>query len=128
MGKHPFDRKVFFVQYREEFLSLNEICDGVQAGKLAIVDWVFDVDGFSYTAGNIVQGKAPKWALTAENDPMLHGLPSISETELAAVDEVLCEPDFLEMPREPKAKTVSHYLKSEPRIARMVFGIEHRLF
>lgn len=123
MGKHPFDRKVFFVQYREEFLSLNEVRDDVQTGKLAIVDLVFDVDGFSYTAGHIVQGKAPKWALTAENDPMLSGLPSLSEAEFAAVDEVLCEDDFLEMPREPKAKTVKEFLSSEPRIVRRVAEI-----
>ena len=128
MGKHPFDRKVFFVPQKEEFLSLNEVRDDVQTGKLTSMDLVFDVDGSLCTAKSIVDGRSPKWTRSSEHDPMLHGLPPISKAELAAVDEVLCEPDFLEMPREPKAKTVSHYLNNEPKIARMVFDVEHRLF
>jgi hypothetical protein len=43
---------------------------------------------------------------------------------MAMMNELLCEEDFIEMPREPQAKTGSNYLKSEPRIARMVFNAE----
>ena len=125
MTKHPLDRKVFFTRQREDFLSLNEVRADVQTGKLTMMDFVFDVEGGSYTAGSIVQGKAPKWAMTTENDPALYGLPTPSEEDMAMVNELLCDPDFIEMPREPQAKSVSNYLKSEPRIARMVVDAEH---
>ena len=124
MAIHPFDRKVFFTRQREDFLSLNEVRADVQTGKLTMMDFVFDVEGGSYTAGSIVQGKSPKWAMTAENDPALFGLPTPSEEDMAMVNELLCEEDFIEMPREPQAKTVSNYLKSEPQIARMVVDAE----
>jgi len=118
--KHPFDRRVFFVQQRDEFLSLNDVREYVQTGKLTIADCVFDVDGCSYIAGNIALGKSPKWALSAEHDPMLHGLPTPTEEDVAVMNEILAEEDFLEMPREPKAKTVKDYLAREPRIAHMI--------
>jgi len=126
--KHPTDRKVFFVRGRDEFISLNEIRDDVKTGKLAIVDFVFDVDGSSYTVENIMLGKAPEWALSAENDPMLHGLPPLSEEDIAMTDELMCEEGFIEMPDEPKAKTVEDYLANEPRIARMVHDAECFMF
>ena len=124
MTKHPLDRKVFFVRQREEFLSLNEVRADIQSGKLTMMDFVFDVEGGSYTAGSIVQGKAPRWAMTAEHDPMLYDLPSLSEADRALVDELVSEEVFLEMPSEPAVKSVSHYLESEPRIARMVVDAE----
>ena len=125
---HPFDRKVFFVRYREDFLSLYEVRDDVQAGKLSMFDTVFDTDGDSYTAESIALGMSPCWAMTAEHDPMLYDVPPLSEANRALADELLCEEGFLEMPREPKAKTVKDYLAREPRIARMVVDAEYCMF
>ena len=120
MSKHPFDRRVFFVQQRDEFLSLNEVRTNVQTGKLEMADCVFDVDGCLYIAENIVQGKAPMWALSADHDPMLYDCPPLSEEYIAEVNEILAEEDFLEMPREPKAKSVKDFLFHEPQVARMI--------
>jgi hypothetical protein len=126
--KHPINRRVFFTRQRNDFLSLNEVHTLARSGKLALSDFVFDVDGGSYTAESIAQGKAPKWAMTAEHDLMLHDCPPLSEEDIALANELACEDDFLEMPEEPKSKTVSHYLATEPRIARFVADAEHCLF
>jgi hypothetical protein len=126
--KHPLDRKVFFTRQRNDFLSLNEIRTLTRACKLSMMDLVFDTDGCSYTIESIAFGRAPKWAVTAENDPMLHDLPPLSDEEAAMVEELLLEEDFIEMPAEPKAKTVADYLSREPRIARMVVDAGHWMF
>ena len=128
MNKHPNDRRVFFTRQGDNFLSLNEVRDDTLAGTLSLLDTVFDVDGGSYSVESIVMGKAPKWAMTAEHDPMLHDLPPFSEEDAAMVNELLCEPDFLEMPSEPQVKTVKDYLANEPRIARMVAGAARCMF
>jgi hypothetical protein len=70
------------------------------AGTLDPHTPVSDTDGNRYYAGSIAQGKAPKWARTVEHDPMLFGMPPLSEADIAAADEVLCEDGFLEMPCE----------------------------
>ena len=124
MSKHPADRQVFFTSQGNDFLSLNVIRQLTQSGKLSAFDVVFDVDGNSYTAKNIAEGKAPKWAMTAENDPVLFDCPPPSKEDIAMVDELLSEPDFLEMPREPKSKSVSSYLESRPQIVRMIVDAE----
>jgi len=124
MGKHPYDRKVFFVQQRNEFLSVREIQHLIRTDELSLFELVFDTDGDSYTAESIALGKAPRWAMTAEHDPMLYNLPPLSEEDIAMVNELVCEDDFIEMPKEPQAKTVEGYLASEPRIARMVADAE----
>ena len=121
---HPFDRKVFFVRQQEEFLSLNEVRNNVQTGKLSMFDTVFDTDGDSYTAESIALGMSPRWATTAEHDPMLHGIPMPPAEDIATVEELLLEEDSIEMPRESKIKSVSDYLMSEPRIARLVVNAE----
>ena len=126
--KHPYDRHVFFTVRSDRFLSLNGIQHLARAGKLSAFDLIYDVNGGSFTLENIVFGKSPKWAMTAEHDPMLYGLPSLSEAELAAVDEMVSEDGFLEMPSEPKVKTIKDFLASEPRIARLVADAEYSLF
>ena len=120
MNRHPLNRKVFFVLGDDEFLSVNEVRRYAQTDKLALTDWVFDVDGERYTAGSIADGKAPFWAMTAENDPALHALPPLTESDIAMADALASEDGFLEMPAEPPFKTVKDFLASEPRIARMV--------
>jgi DNA adenine methylase len=126
--KHPYDRRVFFTGQSDRFISLNDIQRLALTGKLSAFDVVFDVNGDSYRANDVVMGKAPQWALFAEHDPMLQGLPTPSAEDMAMANELLCEPDFLEMPREPKAKTVKDYLSREPRIARMVASAERCMF
>ena len=126
--KHPADRRIFFTYQSDNFLSLNTIRQLTQSGKLSAFDVVFDVDGNSYAAKSIAEGRMPRWAMTAEHDPMLHDIPMPSEEDVAMANEFLLDEDAIAMPREPKAKTVSHYLKSEPRIASLVLGAEHRLF
>jgi hypothetical protein len=125
--KHPFERKVFFTTQSENFLSLNEIKRKILVGELSSCDLVFDVDGSSYTAGSIVQGEAPKWAMTAEHDPMLHDCPPLSAENAAMVNELVSEDDFLEMPQVPDTKSVKDFLSRDPRIARLVADSE-RLF
>ena len=100
MSKHPYNRLVFSIGSPTLRYSLRTIQSAVMAGTLDPHTLVSDVDGGRYTAGSIASGKAPKWARTAEHDPLLFGMPPLSELELAAADEVLCEPDFLEMPCE----------------------------
>ena len=117
--RHPYDRRVFFVLERDQFLSLNDIHTLVQADKLSAFDAVFDVDGERYSTGDIVLGKTPRWAVSAENDLMLHDLPTPSAEDIALVNELACEDDF-EMPKEPTVKSVSGFLKSQPRIAHLV--------
>ena len=124
--KHPYDRKVFFVQQRNDFLSVRDVQHLAQSGTLSSFDLVFDVDGGSYTAQSIALGKSPRWAMTAEHDPMLpDDLPPLSEEDIAMVNELVSEPDFLEMPAEPAVKNVKDFLFREPRIARMVGDAEH---
>lgn len=120
MNRHPLDRKVFFVLGDDEFLSANEVRRYAQTDKLAMTDMVFDVDGEQYTAGSIADGKAPFWAMTAENDPALHDLPPLTEADIALADELASEDGFMEMPEEPAATTVKDFLASDPQIARMV--------
>jgi len=100
MSKHPYNRKVFYISTPALCYSLREIRDSVTAGTLDSCTLVSDTDGGRYTAGSIAHGKAPRWAMTAEYDPMLCGLPVPSTENMAMVNEVLCEDDFLEMPQE----------------------------
>lgn len=123
--KHPFDRKVFFVRDNDKFLSLNEIQRLYRTGRLSAFDCIFDVDGGSYRACDVATGKTPKWGVTANHDPMLHDLPSLSEEDAAMLDELICEEGFVEMPDEPRVKSVEEYLASKPRIARMVANAEY---
>ena len=128
MNKHPLDRKVFFVQQRNDFISLRDVQRLCKTGKLSAFDRVYDVDGGSYTLENIVFGKSPRWAMTAEHDPMLYGLPSLSNEQMAPVHEMVSEDGFLEMPSEPQEKTVIDFLANEPRVARMVADAEYSIF
>ena len=89
-----------------------------KTGELSALEFVFDTDGGQYTAGSIAQGKAPEWAQTTA--PMLDDCPSLSAEDIAMADAIACEDGFLEMPTEPKAKTVRDFLAREPQIARLV--------
>ena len=89
---HPINRKIFYMSNPTLRYCLREIRDSVLAGSLNPGTIVSDTDGNSYSAGSIAQGKAPKWALSAEHDPMLFGMPPLSEADIAAAGEVLCEP------------------------------------
>ena len=122
MNKHPYNRKVFFVRHRDDFLSLNEVREDVQTGRLALSEYIFDTDGGAYPVQHVATNKAPRWL---QNEPILGDLPPLSEEDMAMVNELLCEEDFLEMPKEPSVKSVSHYLESNPRIARMVADAQH---
>jgi hypothetical protein len=126
--KHPINRRVFFTRQRNDFLSLNEVRTLARTGKLAMTDLVFDTDGGSYTTGSIVQGKAPRWALSTEHDPLLCDLPIPSPEDVAMVNEVLCEAEFLEMPTVPSVKSVKDFLSRKPQVARMVANAERWMF
>jgi hypothetical protein len=115
---------VFFTQHQTDFFSLRDIQHLVRKDKLSLFDFVFDTDGGSYSIDSILRGKAPRWAMSAEHDPMLCDMPPLTESQLAMVNEAICEPDFLEMPTEPTVKTVEDYLANEPRIARLVADTE----
>lgn len=119
--KHPFDRKVFFTQSNDEFLSYREVQGLMRSGKLTLSDFVFDTDGGAYPVQHVITNKAPRWL---QDEPMLDNLPPLSEEDARMVDELLSEPDCIEMPKEPAVKSVSHYLERHPRIARMVVDAE----
>ena len=118
--RHPYDRRVFFVLERDQFFSLNDIHALVQADQLSAFDAVFDVDGERYYTGDIVSGRTPMWAVSAKHDLLLHDLPIPSAEDIALVDELACEDDFIEMPAEPKTRSVSSFLAREPRIAHLI--------
>ena len=120
MNTHPLDRRIFFTADCDTFLSQRDVQHHVHTGKLAPSEYVFDVDGDAYFAQHVAANKAPRWLQNEHTDPMLYGLPPLSAEELAAVDEVLCEDDFLEMPGEPQVRTVKEFLSSEPQIAHRV--------
>jgi len=101
MNKHPYNKKVFYIGIPTLRYSLREIKSSVIAGTLNPRTIISDTDGSQYFAGSIAQGKAPRWARTAEHDPAFFGgLPMPSAEDMALANEVLCEPDFLEMPEE----------------------------
>ena len=100
MDKHPYHRQVFYIGIPALRYSLREIKSAVLAGSLNPHTIISDTDGGRYTAENIGRGVAPKWARSAEHDPMLHGIPTPSAEDIEMVNEILCEPDFLEMPQE----------------------------
>ena len=124
MTKHPYDKKVFFTQSSDEFLSYREVHGLMQSGSLPLHNLIFDTDGSVTTGESIARGLEPRWAMTAENDPVMFDCPPLSKENAALVDELLCEDDFLEMPSEPKSKSVRSYLASQPRIARLVTDAE----
>lgn len=122
MSKHPLDRRIFFTGKSDCFLSLNEILILARTGELSLSDYVFDTDCEQFAIRDIVEGKAPDWAV--ENDPMEHGLSPLSEADIALADTVASEDGFLEMPIEPAVKSVKTFLSCEPRIAQMVAEAE----
>ena len=98
---HPCNRKVFYIGIPALRYSLREIQNSVIAGTLNPRTIISDTDGSQYFAESIAEGKAPRWARTAEHDPAFFGgLPKPTAENIALADEVLCEPDFLEMPSE----------------------------
>jgi len=86
---------------------------------------VFSVDGGSYSAESIMLGKAPEWAQTT--DPMVHDCPILSEADISLADALASEDGFLEMPDEPRARTVTDFLLREPLIARLVANVERKV-
>ena len=122
--KNPFDRRVLFTLHSTEFLSVHDIQRLLyKSGGLSPLDLVFSVDGEAYRASDVASGKAPKWALSAEHDLMFHDLP-FSEADFTLDDEWLSEPDFFEMPTEPKEKNVNDFLSNKTSIARAVADAE----
>ena len=124
MSKHPLDRRVFFTRQRNDFLSVRDVQRLYMSGELSAFDLTFSVDGDSYRTSDVASGKAPEWAMTAENDPMLYDCSHLSEEDIALADELALECDFLEMPTEPEAKTVKDFLLCEPQIACMIANTE----
>ena len=100
--KHPYHRQVFYINTPAVHYSLREIRESVFAGSLDSNTLVSDTDGGRYTAGSIAQGMAPRWAMTAEHDPMLHGIPTPSAENMTLAYEAACEDGF-EMPEEQYA-------------------------
>ena len=100
MCKHPYRRQVFYISTPALRYSLREIRDSVVAGMLNPHTLVSDTDGGRYYAGKIAQGKAPRWALSAEHDLMLCGIPMPSVEDMTMVNELVSEDGFLEMPHE----------------------------
>ena len=121
MAKHPLDRKVFFTRSSDDFLSYRDIQGFMQSGRLTLSDLLFDTDGSAYPVQHVATNKAPRWL---QNEPTLDDLQPLSEEDLQMVDELLSEDGFLEMPEEPKGTSVSHYLESHPRIARLAVDAE----
>jgi len=121
MAKHPLDRKVFFTRSNNDFLSYRDVQGLMQSGKITLSDLLFDTDGGAFPVQHVATNKAPRWL---QNEPMLDELPPLSEADSQMVEELLSEEDFLEMPSEPAVTSVSHYLESNPLIARMVVNAE----
>ena len=120
MNTHPLDRRVFFTTEGDAFLSQREVQHHVHTGKLVPSEYVFDVDGDAYLAQHVAANKTPRWLQNEQTDPMLLDCPTPSASELTAIEELVSEDDFLEMPREPQVRTVKEFLSSEPLIARRV--------